>query len=91
MNRVAFLEKLISFLDNVKESKKEYVMENVDALYELSKKGENRAWGGIQSDNNDYYYKRISDMQFKEKFDAYIDSKLLEPEYDILKRKYFNG
>jgi hypothetical protein len=88
-NKVEFIIKLCLFLNNVKEEKKNYVINNIDKLFELSKNGKNRIWGGVNSDSINYYYNRISDLNFKKEFDNYIESKINNPKYDIIKSKYF--
>jgi hypothetical protein len=70
-------------LNNIK--KKNYVLSNIDKLYDLSSKGKNRSWGGVNSNSNDYYYKKIPES-IKEEFDNYINDKLIK--YSFLNKKY---
>jgi hypothetical protein len=88
--KVEFIHTLCSFLQNVKDEKKEYVLQNIDKLFELSKTGGNRCWRGVNSDGTDYYYNRITDLDFKKEFDNYIVTKIQDPRYNILKLKYFS-
>jgi hypothetical protein len=56
-------------------------------LFTLSSTGENRAWGGINSNfNPTYYYPQIPE-NIKDIFDQYID-KYLKNDYLLLKIKY---
>jgi hypothetical protein len=83
-----FIKELYEFLDNKNEKKLEYVLENIDELFELSKEGKNRNWGGVNSNSIDnYYYSKISGID-KENFDNYIKSKIETNKYNIIKEKY---
>ena len=54
-NKHKFINTLYDFLDVNNIEKKNYVLSNIDKLYDLSSKGKNRAWGGINSNNVDYH------------------------------------
>jgi len=82
-----FIKQLYDFLELKNESKLNYVLQNIDKLYENSKKGKNRAWGGVNSKSIDYYYKNIKDKK-KEEFDNYIQSKIQTGKYNDIKVKY---
>lgn len=84
-NKTNFINTLYEFLDINKLEKKNYVLSNIDKLYNLSSKGKNRAWGGINSNSTDYYYKKIPES-IKEQFDNYINDKL--KKYPFLNEKY---
>ena len=70
-----------------KPDKKKYVIENLDKLYELSKQGKNRHWGGNNSNNINYYYNKINTEE-KELFDNYIKSMINTGKYNYIKDKY---
>ena len=53
-NKQEFVNTLYNFLDLNNIEKKNYVLSNIDKLYYLSSKGENRSWGGVNSNSNDY-------------------------------------
>ena len=84
-NKQEFVNTLYNFLDLNNIEKKNYVLSNIDKLYYLSSKGENRAWDGVISNSNDYYYKKIPES-IKEEFDNYINNKLIK--YSFLNKKY---
>ena len=84
-NKQKFINTLYDFLDINNIEKKKYVLSNIDKLYNLSSKGENRAWGGIKSNTIDHYYKKIPES-IKEKFDNYINDQF--KKYPFLNEKY---
>ena len=84
---IQFIEEIYNFLDIKNKSKKDYVIQNIDKLYELSKNGKNRIWGGVNSNSIHYYYDKIK-LEDKELFDNYIQSKLNTNKYDLIKNKY---
>ena len=84
-NKHKFINTLNDFLDVNNIEKKNYVLSNIDKLYNLSSKGKNRAWGGINSNTTDDYYKKIPES-IKEQFDNYINDKL--KKYPFLNEKY---
>ena len=85
VNKENFINVLYDFLELDNIEKKNYVLSNIDKLYELSSKGINRSWGGINSNSNDYYYKKIPES-IKEEFDNYINDKF--KKYRFLNEKY---
>jgi hypothetical protein len=86
-NKISFIHELCIFLHCKNQSKIDYVIENIDALFELSKQGKQRDWGGVNSDSIDYYYKKCNG-KFKLKFDYYIACMINTHKYEILKNKY---
>jgi len=84
-NKRNFINTLYDFLDVNNIEKKNYVLSNIDKLYDLSSKGKNRAWGGINSTTTDHYYKKIP-KSIKEQFNNYINDKL--KKYPFLNEKY---
>ena len=87
INKKKFINTLYDFLDVNNIEKKNYVLSNIDKLYNLSSKGKNRAWGGINSITTDHYYKKIP-KSIKKKFDNYIYDKF--KKYKFLNEKYKN-
>ena len=87
-NKKEFINKLYDFLELNNLEKKEYVLENIDKLYNLSLNGKKRNWGGNVSNGNlNFYYKKIPKLK-KEQFDNYLNEQL--KIYPFLKEKYFN-
>lgn len=85
-NKVEFINKLYTFLELDNFEKKNYVISNIDKLFELSSKGKNRAWGGVNSNFHlNYYYKNITPT-IKIEFDTYLNNKL--ENYQFLKNYY---
>ena len=84
-NKHKFINTLYDFLDVNNIEKKNYILSNIDKLYDLSSKGKNRAWAGINSNSIDYYYKKIPES-IKEQFDNYINDKI--KKYSFLNEKY---
>ena len=87
-----FILKLIDFLKpwyNITETKVEYILNNIDDLYFYSANPKNRHWGNVNSNFNvDYYYKKIKNENFKNKFNNYLKNKFENKNYDFLKNKY---
>lgn len=84
-NKTNFINTLYNFLDINNIEKKNYALSNIDKLFDLSSKGKNRRWGGINSNNIDFYYKQIPDS-VKQQFNNYLNDKL--KKYPFLKAKY---
>ena len=76
-NKSDFINNLYEFLDIKIPDKLEYVLNNIDFLYEQSKSGEKRDWGGVNSDSVNYYYnnQQLSSKN-KEIFDNYLKQQL---------------
>ena len=85
VNKENFINVLYDFLELNNIEKKNYVISNIDKLYDLSSKGKNRSWGGINSNSNDYYYNKIPES-IKEEFDNYINDNF--KKYPFLNKKY---
>ncbi len=86
-NKIDFINQLYNFLDCNNNSKLEWVINNIDFLYDESSKGENRSWGGIKSNSINYYYPQLKKTN-KLKFDRYIYNKLINTNYLFIKDKY---
>lgn len=87
-DKVRFIEELYVFLGCENESKKEYVLNNIENLYNLSSSGKNRLWGGVKSGSAvNFYYEKIEGKD-KERFDEYINKKISTGKYCLLKEKY---
>ena len=91
--KIKFIEELYTFLHITNEPKKQYVLENIEKLYELSKTGKKRDWGGVISNNINFYYNKINintyeNDKFKYKFDTYIKAKIDTHNYNLIKNKY---
>lgn len=86
-NKPEFIQELYTFLGISNESKLKYVLDNIDFLFEESKNGKNRSWGGVNSDSCDFYYKKIEGND-KVKFDTYLKTKFENIQYDFIKKKY---
>ena len=84
-NKINFINKLYEFLSLNNIEKKNYVLANINKLYELSKKGKNREWGGVNSNNINFYYKNLPHI-FKKNFDDYLIYKL--KDYSFIEEKY---
>lgn len=90
-NKTNFINTLYDFLDVNNIEKKNYVLSNIDKLYDLSSKGKDRSWGGINSNSINYYYKKIP-VSIKTEFDNYLNKKykkykFLNEKYNIIKNK----
>jgi len=85
-NKETFIHTLYDFLEINNKEKKDYVISNIDKLYNLSINAKNRAWGGNNSNGSlDFYYKQIP-QSIKPQFDEYLNEKLIQ--YSFLKEKY---
>ena len=84
-NKTNFINTLYDFLDVNNIEKKNYVLSNIDKLYDLSSKGKDRSWGGINSKSTNYYYEKIP-SSIKTQFDNYVNEKF--KKYPILNVKY---
>jgi hypothetical protein len=86
-DKIKFIEELYTFLNLNNERKKEYVIQNIDKLYELCKTGKKRDWGGVVSNDIHFYYKKIRD-EHKIPFDNYLNEKMKTNNYNMLRNKY---
>ena len=85
-DKVGFINILYDFLSLKNETKKKYILDNLEELFTLSLNGKNRDWRGNKSNNKlNYYYKKIP-KKTKKFFDKYIDIKF--KKYLFLKKKY---
>ena len=85
-NKTNFINTLYDFLEVNNVEKKNYVLLNIDKLYDFSSKGKNRSWGSIRSNGKlNYYYKKIP-TSIKMRFDQYINEQL--KKHPFLKQKY---
>jgi hypothetical protein len=87
INRIEFINKLYNFLKCNNKKKLEWVINNIDFLYNESSNGKGRSWGGINSNSINYYYPKIT-LKTKAKFDKYLSNKLNNPNYLFIKEKY---
>ena len=87
INKVKFIKDLYDYLGIDNKFKLKYVIDNIDNLFELSKQGTGRDWGGVNSNNIHFYYDKI-DEDNKIKFDNYLEYKISSNKYDIIKEKY---
>jgi hypothetical protein len=88
-NKVDFIKNLYDFLDIKIPSKLEYVLNNIDFLFEESKKGKKRDWGGVNSDSINFYYDNSNlTIDVKENFDNYLKNKLMDDKYAFIIEKY---
>ncbi len=86
-DKTTFINELYTFLNCTNKKKLDWVIDNIDFLYNESSNGTNRSWGGINSDSINYYYPKIP-INIKKSFDAYIYTKLLNPNYNFIINKY---
>jgi len=83
-HRKEFINQLYHFLSLTNETKKQYVMNNIDKLFDLSLGAKYSAWGGNISNNQlNFYYKQIP-PKIKVRFTRYINNKF--KKYPILQR-----
>lgn len=95
-NNVQFIIDIYNFIDLKNESKKEYVISNIDKLFNLSKEGKCRDWNGINSSAPNYHYailkNNIEHENFKKQLLEYIKNKIndnLDNElYSFIQKRY---
>jgi hypothetical protein len=82
-----FIETLYNFLDVDKAAKKEYVINNIEHLFNVSLNGKYISWGGNNSFNKlNFYYNKLNDIVKKKSFDNFLEGKL--KSYQFIKDKY---
>jgi hypothetical protein len=86
-NKPEFIRELYTFLGISNEIKLKYVLNNIEFLFNESKNGKNRSWGGVVSNSCDFYYKKLKGND-KVKFDTYLKTKFENIQYDFIKKKY---
>lgn len=85
-NKVNFINTLYHFLEIKNNTKKQYVLDNLDDLYKLSHNGKHRYWGGNHSNNEIKHYYKTIEPEIKVEFDEYINKKLVN--YPYIRAKY---
>lgn len=87
-HRTQFVQQLYDFLDINNPSKLDYIMENIDKLYELCVTGTGRYWEPNRSNGNAiFYYPKIS-ISIKDRFDAFLSSQLCKDKFRFIQEKY---
>ncbi len=88
-NKSEFINQLYDFLDIKIPLKLDYVLNNIEFLFEESKKGRNRDWGGVNSNSINFYYDNSKlNQEEKNKFDIYLQTKLKNDNYKFIIEKY---
>lgn len=89
-NKIQFIQELNKFInEDIKKNKVKYVLDNIESLYFYSANPLKRYWGGINSNFKiNYYYDKITDINFKKQFDNYLSIKLKNEKYNFIKVKY---
>jgi hypothetical protein len=85
--RKKFIRKLYKFLNINNKEKLNYTIANIDFLYDMSKQGEGRAWGGVNSNSKNFYYPNVSDEK-KKVLNDYLKEQLAAPRYKFIKDRY---
>lgn len=76
-DKKTFITTLYNFLDDKKSVQYQNILENIDWYFNMSANGKNRSWGGINSEfKTSFYYEKITEHNFKPRFDAYMDKKV---------------
>jgi hypothetical protein len=87
-DRVGFVKQLYDFLGFNHPDKLQYVIDNIDELYTLCITADGRHWGGVKSNGNtNFYYPQIREL-IKDQFDAYLSSRVSEPQFQFIQEKY---
>lgn len=87
-DKKTFILQLYDFIPIKQFEKLDYVIEHVDELFELSKKGKKRCWNNVKSNGKlRYHYNRLSPI-VKNQFDSYLHDKLNNSKFDFIKNKY---
>lgn len=84
-DKIRFINELYEFLNCNNKNKLDWIIDNIDLLYNESSNGTNRSWGGINSNSINYYYLKINN-KFKKIFDKYLNNKL--QKYEFIVHKY---
>ena len=88
LNKKNFVKRLYSFLDIKKENKLEYCLQHVEKLFYLSANGDNRAWGGQNSNGElNLYWDKCSD-ELKSKMEIFLNNKKQTNLYNELFNYY---
>jgi hypothetical protein len=87
-NKSEFITQLYQFLNLQNTEKLNWVLDNIDFLYQESKEGKNRDWGGVNSNSTNYYYPKLNDKKNKNSFYEYLFTKLREQKYSFIDTKY---
>jgi hypothetical protein len=83
-NKSKFVNDLYNFLNINNKIKLNYVLKNIDFLYNLSLSGKNRSWNGNNSNNILKYHYNMIPFNTKKIFKKYIIKK--SKKYGILKK-----
>jgi hypothetical protein len=87
IDKIDFINSLYTFLNCNNKTKLDWVIDNIEFLYNESSNGTNRSWGGVNSNSINYYYPKIIN-NIKIRFDTYLNNKLLNPNYEFIIKKY---
>ncbi|MDA9981740.1 sulfotransferase domain-containing protein [Gammaproteobacteria bacterium] len=83
-----FVKELAKFFGDVNPEKLEYVLKNIDHLYELSSKGKGRAWAGVKSKGQTYFYYQMAKKEEYKNWEPYLHEKIKDKKYDFIRDKY---
>lgn len=86
--RAEFVRGLYDFLGVDAPQRLDYILANLDPLYETCRTAEGRYWGGARSVGADFYYKQLADGAVKREFDAYVAERARSWRYGFLNAKY---
>ena len=86
--KINFINSLYNFLNCDNKIKLDWVIDNIDLLYNESSIGTNRSWGGINSNSINYYYPKLINKRIRIKFDRFLEDKLINPNYQFIINKY---
>jgi hypothetical protein len=82
-----FIETLYTFLEIDKPAKKEYIINNLEHLFNISLNGQYIGWAGNNSSNKlNFYYNKLTDTVQKKLFDNFLEERL--KSYQFIKDKY---
>ena len=83
-NKHKFINDLYIFLNIKNKNKLNYILENIDSLYNLSLNGKNRDWSGNNSNTLIRYHFNFLPINVKKIIEKYIESK--SKKYKVLNR-----